>query len=297
MAQVFALDCPALPHGLALQLMDILDEAAVPDAMAVSMDEVDEAAGLWAVRAYYETAFDLSGLAALLERRIDRPAEILAAMRFEAVEDRNWVAVSLEGLAPVRAGRFFVHGRHDRSARPVNGISLELEAAVAFGTGHHGTTKGCLVVLDELLKSTRPQRILDVGCGTGVLGIAAARATHRPVVMSDIDPLAIASARGNARVNRAAGLVSAVQAAGLSHRRIQEMAPCDLAFANILARPLVNLAPDFAGICRPGAALVLSGLYVEQERWVFSAYRNAGFVLHKRIRLGSWSTLWLMRAG
>lgn len=292
-SQVYALTSAALPHDEAVLLMETLECAFHPEAAAVSMDEVDEAAGRWAVQAYYEFEFELADLQPVLAAAFEDPAAILASLTLAPVADENWVAVSLAGLAPVWAGRFFVHGSHDRDKRPVNGFSLELEAAVAFGTGHHETTMGCLLALDELLKRCTPRSILDVGCGTGVLGIAAARATHSPVIMSDIDPQAVGTARANARANRVAALVRTLEATGTDHLEIRAAEPYDLVFANILARPLVHLAPSLVRLCAPRADLVLSGLYVEQERWVTAAYRNAGAVMHKRIRLGQWSTLWL----
>ena len=193
-----------------------------------------------------------------------------------AVPNHDWVRQSLEGLPPVTAGRFFLHGSHDRCRRRAGGISLEIDAGTAFGTGHHGTTEGCLMALDHIIKKRRPRRILDVGCGTGVLAIAAARATRAKALASDIDPEAVRVTRHNARTNGVSPAIAAITAAGLNHPRLVATAPYDLIFANILARPLVSLAQGLSLILASGGALVLSGLTLDQCRWILAAYRNRG---------------------
>ena len=206
-----------------------------------------------------------------------------------ALPDADWVRLSLQGLPPVQAGRFYLHGSHD--AGRSGGISLEIDAGTAFGTGHHGTTEGCLLALDQTLKARKPHRILDLGCGTGVLAIAAARATGYQVLASDIDPEAVRVARLNARRNGAR--LQAVTAAGLNSSVISGR--FDLIFANILARPLVMLAQGLTNKLRPRGVLILSGLTHGQAAWVFAAYRNRGLVLNRRIRRGAWTTLVLVR--
>jgi ribosomal protein L11 methyltransferase len=208
---------------------------------------------------------------------------------------RDWVRQSLEGLAPVAAGRFFLHGAHDRARRRAGGLSLEIDAGTAFGTGHHGTTEGCLVALDRLLKRRTPRRILDVGCGTGVLAIAAARATLRPALASDIDPEAVRVTLENARLNGVKPRIRSVVAAGLGHPVIAAGAPYDLIFANILARPLVALATGLARVLAPGGHLILSGLTLDQSRWIEATYRARGLALAARIRRGNWVSLVLTR--
>ncbi len=221
-------------------------------------------------------------------------AEAANALIFERVADKDWVKASLDGLAPVRAGRFVVHGSHDRTRIAPNRIGIEIEAALAFGTGHHGTTRGCLLALDRIVKAYRPKRILDLGTGAGVLAIAAARALHRLVLASDIDPRAAQIARENARRNGATP-VTFIQAKGFNARTFRERAPFDLLFANILLSPLQRLAAPMARLLAPGAHVVLSGLLTSHENAALAAYRAQDLVLEHRIVLDGWVTLVLRR--
>src|SRR5262249_52438702 len=159
---------------------------------------------------------------------------------------KDWVKASLDGLAPVEAGRFIVHGQHDRARVPINRIGIEIEAALAFGTGHHGTTRGCLLLLDAVLRARRPTRVLDLGTGTGVLAIAAAKALRRSILATDIDLRSALTARENARSNAAGPFVQAVHAPGFSSPQFKARAPFDLVMANILANPLRRLATPMA---------------------------------------------------
>ncbi len=216
------------------------------------------------------------------------------ALVFEKLAERDWVRASLEGLKPVEAGRFVVHSEHYRSSVRLNRIGIEIGTAFAFGTGHHGTTRGCLLALDHLLKARRPLRVLDVGTGTGVLAIAAARALRRPVLASDIDRRAARVARENVRRNRAPG-VTIVDAAGLGARRFRERAPFDLVLANILLGPLQRMATPMRRLLAPGARVVLSGLLTSQASAALAAYRREGLALERRVVLDGWSTLVLRR--
>ena len=217
----------------------------------------------------------------------------LSSSIISELPDRDWVRHSLEGLAPVVAGRFFLHGSHDRERRRHGGVSLEIDAGTAFGTGHHGTTTGCLLALDAILKRRRPERILDLGCGTGVLAIAAALAAKRKTLATDIDAEAVRVTQLNAAFNGVAPLLDGVTAPGLKHIRITHGAPYDLIFANILARPLISLAHGLTSILAPGGNLILSGLTRDQVRWVLAAYRNRDLVCSQTLLLGNWATLTL----
>ncbi len=210
-------------------------------------------------------------------------------IRIALVEDRDWVAESQAALAPIRAGRFFVYGGHDADKVPAGAIGLRIEAAQAFGTGHHATTRGCLLALDDLLKRRRFERVLDLGCGTGVLAIAAAKVLRRPVTASDIDPVAVRITRENARLNRAR--VTAVAATGLDHPALRRAGPYDLIMANILAEPLKDLAPAVARALSPGGLAILSGILESQAESVRAAYLAAGLRSQRRLTLSGWATL------
>ncbi|WP_186396896.1 50S ribosomal protein L11 methyltransferase [Stappia sp. TSB10GB4] len=227
----------------------------------------------------------------------DRLGADAFAAPVEAVEleDINWVEKSLEGLSPVQAGRFFIHGSHDRAKRPLAGISIEIEAALAFGTGHHGTTAGCLIEIDRLLTRRSYARMLDLGTGTGVLAIAMARLSRRPVLATDIDPVATVTARDNAVHNLAGTLVRTATAAGVDSRIFAQAGPFDLVVANILARPLMRMAAGLSARMTRSATLVLSGLREEDGPRILFAYGTQGFHLVRRQNRDGWLTLTLVR--
>ncbi len=210
-----------------------------------------------------------------------------------ALQPQDWVALSLAGLPPVEAGRFRLRGSHD-APRAGGGVDLLIEAGEAFGTGHHATTRGCLLALHHLLETGAPRRALDLGTGTGALAIALARATRRPVLATDIDPVAVGVARANARLNGAAGLVTVVEADGFAAPTLRGRR-FDLVIANILAGPLQAMAGGIVRACAPGGAIVLSGLLEPQARGVLAAYRARGARLVRRYALEGWATLVLSR--
>jgi ribosomal protein L11 methyltransferase len=216
---------------------------------------------------------------------------------FSALEQRDWVKASLEGLNPVRAGRLVVHGSHDRDCVRPNDLALEIEAALAFGTGHHGTTKGCLLAFADEMKRRRPLRVLDVGTGTGILAFAAAKILKRPVVAGDIDADAVRVARDNARLNGIEGLLKLYIGPGVRSRLADRTGRFDLVFANILAKPLRLLAPSLARVAAPRGALILSGLLARDVPGVLSAYAAQGWRLSRRYDVEGWSALVLRRGG
>lgn len=288
MTHVWKISVHPLPKKIAEEITEKLGEAAAPDCDAVALVEADEARNLWLVEAYYQ--FDPQGgdLSQLLD---GTPAKI------EKLANLDWVSQSLSELKPIHAGRFFVHGSHDRDLRPASGISVEIDAGLAFGTGHHGTTHGCLMALDHVLKVKHPRNVLDVGCGSGVLAIAAASAAHVPVLASDIDPEAVRVAKTNARINKKGPLVQTLVAGGVSDNQIIANGPYELVFANILAGPLMRMSASLARQVAPGGNLVLSGLLHHQEARIISAYRIAGLPLKQRWQLEGWSTLLFSRRG
>jgi len=222
--------------------------------------------------------------------------DIAESIVFDTVEAKDWVKASLEDLVPVPAGRFIVHGQHDRERIAPNKIGIEIEAALAFGTGHHGTTRGCLLLLDHVLKAWHPRRVLDLGTGTGVLAIAAAKALHQRVLASDIDPPSVQVARENARLNVSGHLVQAILATGFAAPQFAAAAPFDLVLANILANPLRQLAGPMARHLAPSALVILSGLLTPQATGVIAAYRARGLVPVRHLRIEGWSSLLLRKA-
>jgi ribosomal protein L11 methyltransferase len=267
-----ALDCDPLLEGATYSIL-----------------EEDEDRGLWRIDAFPNDAEEARGI----EDRLR--AQDGLTVKVEKLADADWLAMSLSGLPPVRAGRFFVYGAHDEGVVPPNTVNLKIDAGAAFGTGHHGTTVGCLVAFDELLKRERFERVLDVGCGTGVLAIAAAKTGSRVAVGTDIDQPSVRIANENAKLNMADARF--VHAFGLNDRKVRQHGPYDLVFANILAPPLVSLSQDIKEALALGGVAILSGLLRTQERRVSAAYLSRGFILERRIHRDAWSALVLRRTG
>lgn len=253
--------------------------------------EIEDGAGLWEVSAYFDAEPDAIALDLLAAAHGAR------AFQVSAVPDRDWVAQVRRELTPVRAGRVVVHGAHDRDRVPSNALRVEIEAAMAFGTGHHATTEGCLRAMDRLWRlGLAPRRAADIGCGTGVLAIAAAKLWRAPVFATDLDPIAAETARVNAAANTAGPWISVREAPGFRHPRLMAPGAVDLALMNILARPLQRLAPDAARAVAPGGRVILSGLLLRQIAKVEASYRAWGFAPEHRLRLRGWATLTLRRA-
>jgi len=295
---------PPLPSSTAIALLetdeqsahriaDLVAESLPADDIAVAL--VDIGAGRWRVAMHFRAAPDEKIIRALTAAAAGNAAA--KALHFERGAAQDWVRESLAGLAPVTAGRFVVHGAHDRTRIPFNRIGIEIEAALAFGTGHHGTTRGCLLALDSLCKSrckSRPRRrILDIGTGSGVLAIAAARALRQRVLATDLDGVAVRAARANAARNRAGSFVEVIKADGVTRAKIRQRAPFDLVLANILLHPLQRLAAPLTRLMAPGGRVVLSGLLACQANAAIAAYR--GLALERRIDLDGWTTLVLVR--
>jgi ribosomal protein L11 methyltransferase len=273
----------------AKKAVEVLTEVFFEGEAAVAAFERPD--GRWDVSVHFADAPDQ----ALLRQLVANAAgnDVADTIAFDTVEARDWVKASLEDLVPVPAGRFVVHGAHDRARIPTNKLGIEIEAALAFGTGHHGTTRGCLLLLDHVLKFRNPKRVLDLGTGTGVLAIAAARARKRAVLASDIDAPSVKVARENARLNECGDLVRTIRATGFAAPDVAKAGPFDLVLANILASPLRQLAGPMARHLAPGAFVILSGLLNHQAASVVAAYRARGLVPLRHLKIEGWSSLLL----
>jgi ribosomal protein L11 methyltransferase len=267
-----------------------LDEAEDPQALSVSYFDLGNAR--FEVSALYAERPQETALASLIDTAAGGQA--VTPLVIDELPNANWVTVSQGKRGPVRAGRFLIHGSHDRDTVTRNRFTIEIDADQAFGTAHHASTHGCLLMLDALAKRGRPDLVLDLGTGTGILAIAAARAFERPVVATDNDPVAVDIAKENARKAGLAQQVHALVADGLAHPTLRRLGP-DLIVANILAGPLYDLAPDMARLVRPGGYVILSGLTEAQAPALTARYGAQGFILEKRILLNGWATLLLGR--
>jgi ribosomal protein L11 methyltransferase len=265
-------------------------EELEPAPTGVGVFEVEDGKGIWEVGGYFLDAPDDIELALLSAAFGAEPFVV------SEVPDQDWVAKVRRELPPVEAGRFFVYGSHDAALLPEGRIGLLIEAAMAFGTGHHGTTLGCLRAYDRLLNDAqRFDNVLDLGCGTAVLAMSAARMGAASVLASDIDPVAVEVALANVKANGLEGRVCCVESIGFDSPVLQAGAPFDLIFANILKGPLIELAPDMAAHLASGGLVILSGLLIEQAEKIVEVYQAQGFDLQTREDLGEWSALTLRR--
>ena len=258
-------------------------------ALTASAHENEET-GEWIFEAACDSPPDLAAFAELARQTLGGAVEFSV----ERIDPEiNWVAKSLEGLPPVIAGGFYVYGSHETGPIPGGLTPMKIDAAQAFGTGHHETTTGCLEAIDKLLKRKKPRYMLDVGTGTGVLAIALAKRTRRPVIASDIDPISVVATAENAAENGVGKLIIAVEAAGLNHPTITQNGPYDLIVANILAGPLMALAPAVGKAAQKGATIILSGILQHQARGVINAYARQGMTLTQKLQRKDWTTLML----
>lgn len=253
---------------------------------ADAVDAKEESRTAWRLDAYAQTREAAEACADIVRETTPELSPTV-----EALEDRDWVKLSLEGLPAVEAGRFIVAGSHALAATSPGKTAVLVEAGPAFGTGHHGTTLGCLMALNALLRHRRPGRVLDLGTGTGVLAIAALKAGARFALATDIDADSVETAWENAAINKATARFKALKATGTHHQQVQSRAPYDTVFANILAKPLVRLAPGIVKVLAPGGRVILSGLLTHQEPMVRGAFAGHGLALENRIRRDGWSTL------
>ncbi|WJR66299.1 50S ribosomal protein L11 methyltransferase [Neorhizobium sp. CSC1952] len=275
----------------AAQILDILSEVFGEEDYAIATTEVDEKKDIWEASVYLmrdEEEVVRDRMAAGI-----RHAFPDAAIEREVIPDIDWIAKSLEGLKPVRAGRFLVHGSHDRGKVKANDIAIEIDAGQAFGTGHHGTTAGCLEMIEEVLRARPVRNALDLGTGSGVLAIAVRKLRPVPVLATDIDPVAVRVAKENVRRNGIASGIRLETAPGFHSPAFRQEGPFDLIIANILARPLMKMAPQLAGHLAPGGSVILSGILAEQRWKVLAAYNGARLRHVRTIWRNGWVTIHL----
>lgn len=274
-------------------MTDLIGEIFDPAETAVAAFETEDG-GPWLLEAYFAREPNEEAIRELIRPVVGAEADKAV---FLPLEQQDWIKASLEGLNPVRAGRILIHGAHDRDRRRLNDLAIEIEAALAFGTGHHGTTLGCLKAFVDELKQRSVRRVLDVGTGTGILAFAAAKALKAPVVAGDIDPEAIRVARDNARLNGIASWLRFYIGPGVRNGLADRPGHFDLVFANILAKPLRMLAPSIARVATRDGTLILSGLLARDVAGVLSAYAAQGWHLRRRYDLEGWAALVLKRGG
>jgi ribosomal protein L11 methyltransferase len=270
-------------------VLDILSDVFGEEDVAIATTEVDEKRNIWEA-SVYAMADEEEVMRERISVALAEPFPSLVVM-CEVIPDIDWIAKSLEGLKPVRAGRFIVHGSHDRDKIRENDIDIEIDAGQAFGTGHHGTTAGCLEVIDKVLRSRTVRNALDLGTGSGVLAIAVRKVKKIPVLATDIDPIAVQVARDNVRRNGIASGIRVETAPGFHSPAFREEGPFDLIIANILAKPLMKMAPELGNHLTAGGSVILSGILAEQRWKVIAAYKGAGMRHLSTIWRNGWVTM------
>ncbi|MBI0166702.1 50S ribosomal protein L11 methyltransferase [Bartonella sp. M0280] len=277
------------PKREAEKQYELLDHAFEDDAFPLAITEIDEANGIYEVSLYVDEAEKNSVL--------PRFAQVLGVnenkIEIEILPDIDWVSHSLEGLGPVRAGRFFVHGSHDRDKVKPGDLAIEIDAGQAFGTGHHGTTVGCLELIADVMEHEKPQNALDLGTGSGILAIGIALIKPIRILATDIDPIAIKVAKENFALNGVAKTITAITATGLDDEEIKKRVPFDLIVANILANPLIELAPQMVPALKKGGSIVLSGILEEQHDRVVKAFEAEGAKYIKTLHHEGWVAIHL----
>ncbi|WP_295963388.1 50S ribosomal protein L11 methyltransferase [uncultured Bartonella sp.] len=277
------------PKREAEKQYELLDHTFEDDAFPLAITEIDEANGIYEVSLYVDEAEKNSVL--------PRFAQVLGVnenkIEIEILPDIDWVSHSLEGLGPVRAGRFFVHGSHDRDKVKPGDLAIEIDAGQAFGTGHHGTTVGCLELIADVMEHEKPQNALDLGTGSGILAIGIALIEPIRILATDIDPIAIKVAKENFALNGVAKTITAITATGLDDEEIKKRTPFDLIVANILANPLIELAPQMVPALKKGGSIVLSGILEEQHDRVVKAFESEGAKYIKTLHHEGWVAIHL----
>ncbi|MDR6670560.1 50S ribosomal protein L11 methyltransferase [Rhizobium sp. 1399] len=275
------------------EILDLLSEVFGEEDFAIGTTEIDEKKDIWEASVYM-MAEDEADVRSRVEEALAQ-AFPDAALSREVIPDVDWVTKSLEGLKPVRAGRFLVHGSHDRDKVRMGDIAIEIDAGQAFGTGHHGTTAGCLEVIDRVVRARKVRNALDLGTGSGVLAIAVRKLRNIPVLATDIDPIAVRVAAENVRRNGIASGIRTVTAPGFHSTAFSEHGPFDLIIANILARPLIRMAPQLVTNLAPGGSVILSGILASQRWKVIAAYNGAKLRHVRTIWRNGWVTIHLDR--
>lgn len=275
------------------EILDLLSEVFGEEDFAIGTTEIDEKKDIWEASVYM-MAEDEADVRSRVEEALAQ-AFPDAALSREVIPDVDWVTKSLEGLKPVRAGRFLVHGSHDRDKVRMGDIAIEIDAGQAFGTGHHGTTAGCLEVIDRVVRARKVRNALDLGTGSGVLAIAVRKLRNIPVLATDIDPIAVRVAAENVRRNSIASGIRTVTAPGFHSTAFSENGPFDLIIANILARPLIRMAPQLVTNLAPGGSVILSGILASQRWKVIAAYNGAKLRHVRTIWRNGWVTIHLDR--